>query len=246
MRTALRRWMAVAAALFLAGAAAGQESGTSGSVSGVVVDHEGKPVAGIVLMLSRAVADPERPNPGVYLATSAADGSFTLAAVVEGEYSLCASDDSGRYLNPCAWTGPVAVKLAAGESRKDVQFQVEPGVELKIDVDDPTQALASRAGVDAPANTILIGAGTPRLYLPAERGADTGNTRHFKVRIPYDRDVNLFIGSPTLALADAKGNKLNKGGAVVVVKAPRGQAAPAPVAVTATGPLAADDEPVKP
>src|SRR4051812_4605492 len=105
MQRMARSGKRIAAAVALLGwcalGAAGQATDGAASVTGQVVDTGGKPVAGIVLMLNRTSIDPADPTPGVFLATSRADGSYTMGAVPAGEYNLCASDDTLRYLNPC-------------------------------------------------------------------------------------------------------------------------------------------------
>lgn len=221
-------WLGCAA---LAAWAQGSDGG--GSVAGQVVGGNGNGVAGVTVMVTRAALSPGEANPGVFLGTTGGDGTYSIAALGAGDYNVCVSDDSGRYLNPCIWSGPVHVSVAAGENKSGVQVQVEEAAELGVDVSDPEQKLTGHDG-QAPAASLMLGIPAPYIFLPASAQPDTAGMKHYKARVPYDRDLELNVVTDTLSVADEKGNKLKKGGDSIPVKVPRGQGKKV-VALTVTG-----------
>ncbi len=215
------------------GVAPGQSTDPGASVAGTVVDEGGKPLSGVRVMLTRASLNAGEANPGVFHAVTGADGAYSVTSMPPGDYSLCASDDSGQYLNPCSWKGAIRVPLAASESKTGVQVVLEPGAEVDVDVADPGKNLFG-GGKAGPTHKMVIGFAAAHIFVPAIAGADTDSAKHFSVRVPYDRDVRVFVGSPTLRLADAKGNAMKKGGDSIVIRIPKGQAKTS-IAVSVTG-----------
>jgi hypothetical protein len=63
----------------------------------------------------------------------------------------------------------------------------------------------------------------PYMFLPVTAAPDTAGMKHYTVRVPYDKDLQLNVVSETLSVADDKGNKFKKGGDSIPVKVPRGQ-----------------------
>lgn len=222
------RSMRIAGAAFcfswFALAAAGQDAGATASVAGQAVDSAGNPVAGITVMMTRAALNPGEANPGVYLATTASDGTYAITAVPPADYNLCASDNANRFVNPCVWTGPVPVPLTGGDHKSGVQIRLEAAAEVDIDVADAGQLLSS-VGAKPAVHNILVGIPAPYIFLPATAAPGTPGRKHFKAHIPFDKDLQVYVNSFTLNLADAKGNDLRKAGNLIPVKVPHGQAA---------------------
>jgi len=187
------------------------------SIAGTVVGVDGKPVAGVRVMVTPAAVKEGEANPGVFLAVSGADGVYTIAVLAEGEYNVCASDEQRRFVNPCTWSGPVAVKLEAGESRTGVQVRIEEAAEVVIEIRDAGQRLASVA------HSIVVGISGPYMFVPATSGAREAAARAYKAYVPYEKDIEVSIVSETLALAEEGGRALKKGGDTVRLRVPRGQ-----------------------
>ncbi len=212
-----------AAALMAAAAlsAAGQvENGAS--ISGKVTGPAGTPLPGITLMLTAAAIAPGAVNLGVFGAVSAADGAFAITPLSAGEYNLCASDDAGRFLNPCAWSGPVRVTVAAGQSVMGAEVRMEEAAEVVIELRDPERRLAA-TGKQPSAHSLMVGIPAPYLFVPATGGGDTATGRTYKAYVPYDRDIEVSVVSPTLALTDEAGQALRTGGDALRLRVPTGQ-----------------------
>jgi hypothetical protein len=230
----MRNSFAIGFLAAMAVAASGQQAAGTASVSGHVLDGSKKPLAGITVMLTRAALKAGEANPGTFLATSDSDGAYTVPLVEPGEYYVCASDDAGQYVNPCVWSDPQRIAVAADKDASGLDVQLDEGAELDIDVNDPGQKL-SAVGPQGQPNRLLIGVAAPRLFLPATPAADTPGAKHFTVLVPYDTDVKVTVASPTLSLGDANGNKLGNGGGSIGVKIPKGHHKGNTVTVTVTG-----------
>ena len=196
--------------------AQGPERGAA--ISGKVVGGDGKPLAGISLLVTPAALKPGEANPGVFLAMSGVDGTYSVGSLPAGEFNVCASDEGGRFVNPCAWTGPVAVSLGAGQSKTGVEVRMEEAAELVVEVRDAGQRLASTA------HGIVVGIGAPFIFVPLNGGASAAGLRTFKAPVPYERDLDISVMAGTLALTDEAGKALKNGGDTLRVKVPRGQA----------------------
>jgi hypothetical protein len=214
------------------GLCAAQASDAGASVAGQVIDGSGNPVAGITVMVTQTAVDAAHPYHGVTLAATDEQGKFTATGLPAGEYNLCASDDKGRYLNPCSWAAPVRVTVAAGQSQTGVQVQVEDAAEVDIDVNDPAQLLASRAG-QHPAHGVVVGIGAPRIFVPAAAGVEVGGVKHFKAYAPYDKDLNVYVGGPGLNIVDQANRPLANGN-TIPIRISRGQG-PKTITVTVAG-----------
>jgi hypothetical protein len=195
--------------------AQGPERGAA--ISGRVVGSDGKPVAGIALLVTPAAVKAGEANPGVFTATSGADGTYSVGSLPAGEYNICASDEGGRLVNPCTWSGPVAVTLAAGQSRTGVQLQMEAAGEVVVEIRDPGQRLASGA------HSVMVGIPAPYIFVAAAGDVRTAGLRTYRATVPLDREIDISIVTGTLALTDEAGKELKKGEDMLRVRVPRGQ-----------------------
>lgn len=193
-----------------------------GSIAGRVVEAGGKGVAEVTVMVTRTALKPGEPDPGVFTGRTDAEGAYAVTGLAAGDYRVCVSDEAGRYVNPCAWTGAVAVTLGEGEARTGVQATVEEAAEVAIDVADAEERLTSKAGKQ-PQATLLLGVGAPYIFLPATAGADTAGMKHYTVRVPYEREVELSVVTGTLSVTDEKGATLKRGGDTIRIRVPREQ-----------------------
>ncbi len=206
---------------------------TAGSVSGTVTGTDGNPISAVVMMLTVKAAAGSQANPGVFTATSASDGTFEIASVPKGDYNLCASDEGRRFLDTCAWSGPLEVTVAGGPSSKRVDVHMQDAAEVTIDIQDPTQQLAAK-GNQPPSAGLLIGVPAPHMFLPAADGTDAPTIRTRKLYVPYDQDLEISVVTNDLQLTDAQGRALKEGGDKLRLRVIRGQQPPA-ISITVQG-----------
>jgi hypothetical protein len=69
----------------------------------------------------------------------------------------------------------------------------------------------------------MLGIPAPYIFLPATSAPDTAGMKHYKARVPYEKDLQLNVVSETLSVADEKGNKFKRGADSIHIKVPRGQ-----------------------
>ena len=136
---------------------------TPGSIEGTVtVEGTGAPLAGVKLRWMGAgggLAGPDTPEPAV----SGADGAFRIADVAPGEAAV-AAEFAGESV-PDWVAEDVFVKLAAGETRKDVQVRAGKGGVVALTVlSQGRQPLANAY--------IYASSSQSRLSAWAETGAD--------------------------------------------------------------------------
>ncbi|MGC8635284.1 MAG: G1 family glutamic endopeptidase [Candidatus Limnocylindrales bacterium] len=99
----------------------------SGSISGTVLGPDGAPAAGMQVAAYRF------PEHGAGLATTAADGTYTMANLVPGTYRMAVSDPTGAlpggYVDGSRLTpfGPLASVIAVDRSGAQVSVQVPAG-----------------------------------------------------------------------------------------------------------------------
>jgi hypothetical protein len=118
--------------------------------------------------------------------------------------------------------GTGSVDAGTAEKKTGVKVQLDSADEVTINVNDPGKLL-SAVGATGPARSLPIGVPAPHIFLPATAASDTATGKQFKVYIPFDKDVQVFVASDSLSLLDAKGNALKNGGASIPVNVPHGQ-----------------------
>jgi hypothetical protein len=174
---------------------------STGSISGIVKDDTGQPVAG-----GYAVASPAGPSatPLTYTAMTSAKGEFNLTGMQPGKYSICVQVPGGAHLDPCRWSSAVQVTVGAGQAVSNQAIGVTKGSVLQVRIDDPNKLLATSGPGD-----LLVGVFLPSaLFEPLRLVASDASGRTYQTAIPFDTSVRLSVTSAHLALADAKGAKL--------------------------------------
>jgi hypothetical protein len=165
------------------------------------------------VIASRAGAPPFTRN-----TKSGGDGSFRIQGLTAGNYSLCVQAAGDEYLDPCQWNGtPTGVTLLAGQAAAGIKIALASGSVLNIQVQD-AQKVLSQLTKDGRHPNLTLGVWGPRgLYYPARPAGNStaaGNlagvtaTYSYRLAVPRDIALNLYIASRDLKLGDGNGAAL--------------------------------------
>ncbi len=181
----------------------------AGSIAGTVLDAKTlKPVPAALVIASRAGNPPFATH-----TKSGGDGAFQIQGLATGNYSLCVQAASDQYLDPCQWNGaPTGVTLASGQAATGVRISLVPASVLNIQVQDAQRTL-SQLTKDGRHPNLTLGVWGPRgLYYPARlTGGTTATvsilggiaTYSYRVAVPRDTALSVYISSRDLKLGDA-------------------------------------------
>ncbi len=179
-------------------------------VGGRALDVDARsPAPGLGISLAR-LPDSGTKAPSVTYVTSQKDGTFT-ARVAPAKYRLCV-DGGLVYLDPCQWlAGTTDVDFSRTSS---IDLQVRRGVQLSVQLYDPTEAAVTARSAKAgaavsPGPPLAVsvadqfGAIRPLLY-----AGSIGSVSTFSLLVPPQRIFTVKVSSAFLELTDDKGNSL--------------------------------------
>jgi hypothetical protein len=201
----------------LAALAAGQQPGR---ISGVVVDQNGAPVVG-ALVLYHSIPDAAANGSGRFSASpplvssglrTGADGSFTIPGLPEGKYSVCGYAATPGQLGTCEWGRytPV-VQAAAGGAVANVALQLAEGTLVTFRVSDPSGVIRDTASGPPVNGRMPLSGGNFRIgvmlgpyYARAEFASQSGVARTYTVAVPQNVSL-VLIADTSLQVATAYG-----------------------------------------
>ncbi|MBI1898166.1 MAG: carboxypeptidase regulatory-like domain-containing protein [Acidobacteria bacterium] len=192
-------------------AAVGQ-TGT-GRIAGTVLDAKTqKPVPAALVTAIRSGLPPLTRH-----TKSGGDGAFAIQGLAAGNYSLCVQAQGDGYLDPCQWSGrPSTVALVSGQAAAGVSLRLTAASVVNIEVRD-AQKLLSQMTRDGRRPELSVGVWGPNgLYYPARAwgGPSTGAPGDlysgiaYRIAVPRDTALTLYIASRDLKLGDAFGAAL--------------------------------------
>jgi len=195
--------------LSLAASAAMGQTG-SASIAGTIVDAKTlKPVPAALVRAVASAAPPFTRN-----TRSGADGAFQIQGLPAGRYSICVQVSGDAYLDPCQWNGsPSTVTLASGQAATGVSIKLVGASVLSIHVQDAQQILSQQTG-DGRRPDVTIGVWGPKgLYYPARASGSAASANlqggipgyTYRLAVPRDTALNLYVASRDLKLGDAAG-----------------------------------------
>ncbi len=179
-----------------------------GTISGTVYGPDAKPLAGTTVwanLVSPAPRPVDRNSKIPVLTTvTAADGSYTLSNVPTGEYVVCARNAAVAALNPCPWGGAPLVQITSGRTNMSGEaIRMAAGATLQVHLDDPAGLLDANAA--KPGASLLLGLATQHGFMPLPITASTGNSRDYKLLVPFNTTHNVMISTRYFKLSDATG-----------------------------------------
>lgn len=163
------------------------------------------------------------------------DGTFQLPELVGGSYRICARAPGTTWIDSCQWgLQGTTVSLSASQPSPNVTIVLKKGALVIVRVDDPAQLLSIHEG-KTPGAHLLMGVGTDSHFFQAAAVASQdGAGRNYQLLIPFDRPINISVGSGFFQLSDATGRVLPKFGNLIPVLVPSGQQ-PATLRLTVSG-----------
>ena len=103
-----------------------EKRSTGGTISGVVT-RDGKPAAGVGVLLVERSDRGWGPGDRVERTRSDKAGKFTFEGLEQGSYGLDAFQPGAFIRDPTPWDGPVLITLSDGESVEGVKLELERG-----------------------------------------------------------------------------------------------------------------------
>lgn len=199
----------------LPGVALGATPG--GTLSGTVVDGNGAPMPGALVLYKSPRTITTAPNGSrVYSGPSlaagvrtGAGGTFSVSGLPPETYNLCAYGPGPADLGSCEWgQGTTQISVTSGQTAQ-LTFQVAQGTLLTFQVQDPRQQIKSledlHSGNGGPAlngANFGIGVWVGSHYTRAAQVSAAGTTRQYQVAVPKTADALLYLDT-SLAVLDA-------------------------------------------
>jgi hypothetical protein len=197
---------------------------TTGVIQGVIKDDSALAVSSVHVVAADATIGGKQ-----YTAVTSSNGAFSISGVAPGTYSICVQEPGGAHLDPCHWSTPVRIKVAAGQTVASPSIVAVKGTLLQVRVNDP-------GGLWKPGNgnpEVLIGVILPAsLFQPMRLASSDAGGKNFDVAIPSGTPVKMSVTAPHFAISDNQG--LSLGATVAPVQAAAGQAS-LPLTYTITG-----------
>ena len=178
----------------------------TGSISGVVTDSSGQPVAAIFVTATKSVM----PQDGTPLSSGVltdASGAFSFKGLNEATYRLCMSADSRRgFVSSCEWDlKPPAITLTEGQTAADVKLTVERGTRLEFEIVDPKDSIATLGSTNGKKRLELGVWGSHGLFLPAKLEKSQGSSKHYVVVIPASQQFQIHARGENLVVKAENG-----------------------------------------
>jgi hypothetical protein len=154
-----------------------------------------------------------------------ADGTFTLAPVPNGTYSLCPHPPSANLLPPCSWTTEPQVVVANGEEAIAPPIKLQPGIDFYVRVNDPHGTRASLEGKIPGASLFLaVQAPNGRMFPIPMTARDAGGFDHH-ISVPAGTNLLFKAFSGTFRMTNGIGQSIGQqGGWSGTINVPSGQA----------------------
>lgn len=205
---------------------------SSGSIQGSVTAEDGTRISSAVIRYQRITRNVVSgrnlvPAPGEAVifsqASTDANGSFLVSSLPIGDYALCVDVATAPYLNPCLWSSAVKVRVSALEISRP-SLALKTGVFLKVPVNDPLGLLPSAPDGALGGSNLLIGVTFGKGgYHGAQRVGTDRNGRDYRIAIPVDIPLRLWVFSRHVILTDAAGASLDGRGAQIPIQPKLGQ-----------------------
>lgn len=210
----------------------------TGSVQGkIVVDSDGSAVSGASISLVAAGGGTGAGSASaVRTFTSAADGTFTVAGLAAGRYSVCVRDPSGSVIDPCSWTDSLTtLTAAAGNTSTSFTVRVKRASTISVQVNDPAQALALTAADTYPPHVLVGAFGVGGIFHTAREVSNDASGRSFGLSVPVDSPVSLTVYSAQVKLTTDSNQPIPPQGYSVPFVQPSNGAQIAPFVFNAVG-----------
>jgi hypothetical protein len=173
------------------------------NVTGVVLDDQGKPIAGATVTVARSSVDGPLRAAEVYSTTTTADGGYSVSGLGAGPFFVCASVSGRPLLDPCEWSPTqVIVRLAGGTDTVNTTTQLELGATVSIRIDDPGLILSAPiAGQPQPSLELGVWRSDGHFH-QARLASSNATGRNFSLAVAPDVNLAFAVAAQNLAVAD--------------------------------------------
>jgi hypothetical protein len=188
-----------------------------GSISGLVADQSGNPVAGALVLYQgtptfapNAMGGVVATGPSVSSGlTSGTDGTFAISGLPDGQYSVCAYAATAAQLGSCEWgTYSPLIQITAGGAVSNVALQLTTGVLLTLLVSDPNSLIQETAPSTLVNGLLPLSGGNFRIgvmlgtiYARAQLASQQGTVRTYTVAVPQNVSLDLIADTSLLVTA---------------------------------------------
>jgi hypothetical protein len=157
-------------------------------------------------------------------ATTGANGTFTVAPIPNGTYSLCPHPPSANLLPPCSWTTEPQVVVTDGEETIAPPINLQPGVDFYVRVNDPNGTRASSEGKIPGASLFLaVLAPNGRMFPIPMTARDPGGFDHH-IFVPAGASLVFKAFSATFQMTGGTGQLISQqAGQAVPINIPSSQ-----------------------
>lgn len=190
----------------------------TGTLSGIVVDDQGAPIANARVVYQTAPKIVHRTGGG-WLTTgpllgasvkTGIDGSFVINGLPVARYHICAYGVKPTHLGSCEWQGTANVDLSTGQTGQ-LKIHIAEGTLLTFQIQDARQQIRDLADLNTSngrlpvsGSNFAIGVWAGSRYTLAKLVSTTGSIRRYQLAIPKAATVRLFLDT-TLNVTDASG-----------------------------------------
>ena len=214
MRLCSRCWQLHAVLLPLLAAAPLLAQTPTAALQGKIVDASTQKAIPAAWIIANRTGTP----PFSRRTKSGGDGAFQLQGLTPGTYSICVQAAGDQYLDPCLWNATATTfTLSSGQTLTGISLRLTAASVLNIQVQDP-QMLLNNTTHDGRRPNLTLGVwGSGGLFHPAHKTANAplpaavpGVIPIYTYRLPVPRDtaLNLYIASHDLKLGDSNGAAL--------------------------------------
>lgn len=184
---------------------------TVGTISGIVMGDDGRPLAGVritasaALPQSLAISGVPATGPARGRVISTSTGDFVLQNVPAGTYTVYAQG-AQMHLDPCDWgQTPPPISVAANEKVTGVRLKLVRGALVQIRLSDSKRILDLGPNSAAQPH-VLMGVSTQAgHFYPVFNAGSDSKGRDQKLLVPLHVNLQLKIIGSNVALADSAG-----------------------------------------
>ncbi len=138
---------------------------------------------------------------------SDADGRFSIAGLQGGPYVICVVAPRTDLLDPCAWSTPSVIRVAAGGVSSGNEIELESGALVRLRIDDGERLFQPLA---KSANTgVQAGIWTENgQYRPVFWESSDKRGHNYQIAVPDGLRFKLLLRGQNVTIYDDKGAKM--------------------------------------
>ena len=175
------------------------------TLSGMVIDDSGLPVAGSLIRY-RLVTPPRANLPAIQnpVLRSDSSGRFSLPGLLAGDYYVCPEGTGVSHLNPCDWEPMLPVTLTSASAQLIHQFTIHSGTQMLVTITFLNQPLRRSAPIT------MFATNSHGRFAEARLISNNGTEAVYSVAAPKATLITLSL-TAALTILDATGQAFTSG-----------------------------------